>query len=161
MPRDNARGQCQGTRTVPLTVALVTGVDPPLQGFSLSEFGQHFCEQALSLGHGDNPLLQGVVTLWELQGQVPKRLHRVGFVVARPAGDLRGHKDTAEGLESGHRDTKSRAAPKKGSVALVLAKKKKKFGTKSFVQRCLIVFFPGTETAPERGKRNGTDTLKP
>lgn len=71
-----------------LTVALVACIYPPFQSFSLCELGQHFCQHALCLVNGDDPLLNGVIALRKFQGKIPKGLNRVGFVVARYAGDL-------------------------------------------------------------------------
>jgi len=71
-----------------LTVALVACVDPPFQSFGLGELGQHFCQHALRLVNRDDPFLHRVIALGEFQGEVPKGLNGVGFVVARYAGDL-------------------------------------------------------------------------
>ena len=66
-----------------LTVAVVAGVDAALQGLCLSELGQHLSEGAAALvgQRRSRALLRAVVALWELQGQVPERLHRVRLVL--------------------------------------------------------------------------------
>ena len=70
-----------------LTVALLTGVDVSLQRFSLGELGQHFRQMARSLS-SRLPAIT-VIPLWELQRQIPERLHGVGAVVAGQARHLR------------------------------------------------------------------------
>ena len=65
-----------------LTVAMVAGVDASLQRLGLRELGQHLYEGAALEAQRARSLLPTVVALWELQGQVPERLYRVGLVLA-------------------------------------------------------------------------------
>lgn len=65
-----------------LTVTLVTSVDSPFQGLCLCELGQHLSEQALCLIQRDKPLFYAVIAFRKFQGQIPKGLNGVGFVIA-------------------------------------------------------------------------------
>lgn len=75
-------------RLVSLTVTLVTGVDVSLQSFGLCKLGQHFRQMARSLS-GRLPAIT-VISLRELQRQIPERLHSVGAMVAGQARHLHG-----------------------------------------------------------------------
>lgn len=79
-----------------LTVAVVAGVDASLQRFSLSELGQHLCKGAALETQRAGGLLPTVVALWELQGQVPERLHCVRLVLARKTRHLEDNERETE-----------------------------------------------------------------
>lgn len=79
-----------------LTVTVVTGVDVSLQCFSLCELCEHFGQMARRLS-GRLPAIT-VITLRELKGQIPERLHSVGAMVAGQTRHLHvrrseGHKN--------------------------------------------------------------------
>lgn len=70
------------TLPLALTVTLVTSVDSPFQGLCLCELGQHLSEQALCLIQRDKSLFYAVIAFREFQGQIPKGLNGIGFIIA-------------------------------------------------------------------------------
>lgn len=75
-----------------LTVAEVAGVNAALQSFRLRELGEHLRQGAALLTRRSAGLLHPVVPFWELQRQIPERLHRVRLALAGQTRYLQGHR---------------------------------------------------------------------